>query len=172
MKKPVMIAIIVAIVVLVVIAGIAIFINVNGGSNTDNNKDKQAISASEFKTLMEQKGYSILDATDQFKSYEKIKQVYVAMSTDYSYKIEFYEVEDDAYATSFYNTNRYTFRTSKSDSDEETENNGEIENYSKYTLTSDTNYKLVTRINNTIIYADVNIDDKDNVENVLKELGY
>lgn len=77
------------------------------------NKEKDSMTASEFKNLMQEKGFVVSDATSQFSKYDYVEQVYVAAPSDYSYKIEFYELSDVEYATSFYNNNKSIFESSK-----------------------------------------------------------
>ncbi len=160
MKKSVIIAII-AVVILVVIGGV-IFVNLN--------KEKASITASSFYTTMSQKGYSVQDSTSQYSEYDYVKQVYIAVSKDYSYQIEFYELLDDSYATSFYNNNKSIFESSKGNASAETSVGGK--NYSKYTLSSNGQYMVVSKINNTVIYVKVDDDYKNTVKDILEELGY
>lgn len=160
MKKPVIIAII-AVVIVVAIVGV-IFVNLN--------KEKTSITASSFYTTMSQKGYSVQDANSQFSEYDYIKQVYIAASKDYSYQIEFYELLDDSYATSFYNNNKSIFESSKGNAS--TETSVGLKNYSKYTLSSNGKYMVVSRIDNTVIYVKVDDNYKDTVKAILDELGY
>jgi hypothetical protein len=119
---------------------------------------------------MSQKGYSVQDASSQFSEYSYIKQVYIAVSEDYSYQIEFYELSDDSYATTFYNNNESIFESSKGDAAIETSIG--LNNYSKYTLSSNGKYMVVSRIDNTVIYVDVDENYKDAVKTILDELGY
>ena len=44
--------------------------------------------------------------------------------------------------------------------------------YNKFVLSSDNQYKMLYRINNTVVYVDTRTKYKDDVLNVLKELGY
>lgn len=167
MKKPVIIAIVIAIV-LVVILGVAIFIN----SNREDSKEKiiEVHTAEDFKSAMEEKQHIVMDSTKQFENYENIKQLYIATNADYSYKIEFYELSDDEYATKFYNTNKYNFQKSKTESD--TETSTDLENGLKYTLLSDSKYKVVARKSNTIVYLDVDVSYKDTIDNILNGIGF
>ena len=160
MKKPVIIAII-AVVIVVAIVGV-IFINLN--------KEKTSITASDFYTTMSQKGYVVQDSSSQFSEYNYVKKSYIAASKDYSYQIEFYELVDDSYATSFYNNNKSIFESSKGNASAETSVG--LKNYSKYTLSSNGKYMVVSRINNTVIYVDVDDSYKDTVKSLLNELGY
>lgn len=160
MKKSVVIVLIV-VAIIIAILGIG-FINLN--------KEKTSITASSFKNSMEQKGYIVSDANSQFSEYDYVKQVYVAVNSDYSYKIEFYELADDNYATNFYNNNKSIFESSKGNTSTGTSTS--LKNYSKYTLSSNGKYMVVSRINNTVIYLNVDDSYKDMVKDLLKELGY
>ncbi len=161
MKKVVLIALIV--VVMVVVIGRVIFINLN-------NKEKTSITASSFYTTMSQKGYIVQDASSQYANYDYVKQVYIATSEDYSYQIKFYELLNDSYAISFYNNIKPIFGSSKGNAPVAT--NVALNNYSKYTLPLNGKYMVISRINNTIIYVDVDDNYKDTVKSILDELGY
>ena len=160
MKKSIIITVI-AVVIVVAILGV-VFINLN--------KEKDSITASSFYNTMSQKGYSVQDATNQFSDYNYIKQAYIAVSNDSSYQIEFYELQDDFYATSFYNNNKSNFESSKGSISAET--SAGLKNYSKYTLSSNGKYMVVSKIDNTVIYVDVEDNYKDTVKSILDELGY
>jgi len=132
--------------------------------------DKVALTPEEFKNKMEFKEFSIQDATSQMSDYDYIEQVYLAISKDSSYQIEFYELSDNDYAMAFFNNNKEIFEDSKSSSTSET--SVSIGNNNKYTLTTDGSYKVVSRIDNTVIYVNVYKDYKETVKDILDELGY
>lgn len=159
MKKPIIIAIVI-VVILIAIIGI-VFANLN--------KEKISITAESFKSSMEQKGYRITNANSQFSEYDYVKQVYIASSSDYSFQIEFYEFTDENYAMSFYTNNKSIFEASKGNS---AETSVSLKNYSKYTLSSNGKYMVVSRIDNTAIYVDVDDNYRDTVKAILDELGY
>ncbi len=154
--------IVLGIILVLVVGGIALFSSLN--------KEKESMTASEFKTLMEGKGFVVSDATNQFAQYDYVKQVYVAAPSDYSYKIEFYELSDVEYATMFYNNNKSIFESSKGNASGET--SVSMKNYSKYSLSTGGKFKVVSRIDNTVVYLNVDSDNKDTVKKLLDELGY
>lgn len=165
MKKPVIIAIIaVAIVAIIVVATIigVTFINLN--------KEKTPITASDFYNIMSQKGYIVQEASNQVSSNYYIKQSCIAISEDYTYQIEFYELIDDSYATNFYNNNKSIFESSKGNAAIET--NVGLKNYQKYTLSSNGKYMVVSRIGNTVIYIETADENKDTIKSILEEIGY
>lgn len=163
MKKPLIVAIITILLILIIAGGIGIILN-------NLNKEKISITSTSFKNSMEEKGYILTDANRQFEEYDYLEQVYVAVSSDYNFQIEFYELTNNSYAKNFFNNNKAIFESSKGSA--ATETNLNAKNYSKYTLSSNGKYKVVSRINNTVIYADVDDTYKDTVKSILDELGY
>ena len=133
-------------------------------------KTKNPITAEEFKNIMEQKEYITGDATAQYDEYGYVNKVYIAATKDRSYQIEFYVLEDIEYAKSFYNTNKKIFEEAKVSVS--AESNVNLKNSSKYTLSSNGEYKVVSRIDNTVIYVDTEDKNRDIVKDILKELGY
>ncbi len=133
-------------------------------------KTKPSISATEFSTIMNSKGYKITDASEQFAQYEYVTNAYIAGNKSLNYQIEFYELSDDTMAKSFFNQNKTNFENQKESVSAETNVNGK--NYSKYTLTTGNKYKVLSRIDNTVIYLDVDNSYKEEVKNILSELRY
>ena len=134
------------------------------------NLNKTSITASDFKTKMEEKGYTIKDATSQFSDYSYVKQVYLAIDSSMTYQIEFYELETNDDAVSFYNRNKQDFENKKGTGSVET--TVDFGNHSKYTLAGSDTYNVVSRIDNTAIYISVSKDLKSTIDKELKELGY
>lgn len=78
--------------------------------------NKQAITSSDFKSKMQNKGFDVQEATDQFVNYEYIKQVYIAVNNRSNHQIEFYEKLDTIGAESFYETNKEVLKNEKGSS--------------------------------------------------------
>lgn len=161
MKKGIIIGI-VAIIVVVLIAVSVLFIKLN--------KEKPSIDAQTFKKTMEEKGYQLADAKSQFSEYDYIEKVYLAADSNFSYQIEFYQLANNDYANQFYIKNMKKIESSKSSSSIET--NVSMKNYSKYTLLSNGKYMVISVINNTAIYVNVDESHKEEINNILKDLGY
>ncbi len=163
MKKATKIILIVtAILVIAAIITAIVFLNLN--------KSKEAIESVMFKTKMEEKGLTIMDASSQFLSVPEIGQVYLALEKNNNYKIEFYEFSNVDYAISFYNTNKNTFELTKGNASAET--SVDLNNYAKYTLSSNGKYMVVSRIEDTVIYSSVDDQYRDVIKEILKEIGY
>ena len=134
------------------------------------NKEKESITSEEFKSIMESKGYKIVEITSQYAQYGYIEKAYIATTNDRKYQIEFYTLSNDESAIYFYNTNKTIFENSKQGVTSET--NAELKNYSKYTLNNNGKYNVISRINNTAIYINEDEQYKDIIKDLLKEIGY
>ena len=66
--------------------------------------NKTAINTAQFKSIAENKGYTITDATSQYAQYGYINEATIA-SNNNEWQAEFYVLSDEGNATSMYNTN-------------------------------------------------------------------
>lgn len=157
-------------ITLIVVAIIVVIAVIGGALIFSLTKEKTSITASDFYSTMQQKGYVVQDAKSQFADYDYVKQVYIATNSDYTYKLEFYELEDVSYAISFYKNNKSIFENSKGNVS--AQNSVEGKNHAKYTLSSNGQYMVVSRINNTVIFVRVEDTYRDTIKSILEELGY
>lgn len=134
------------------------------------NKEVTPITAEEFKTEMEKRDFTIATATTQFAEADYVKQVYIALPSDYSYQIEFYEFTEEQYATSFYNNNKSIFE--KTAGSVKAENEINLKNHGKYAISTNGKYSSVIRVGNTAVYISVNDTYKDKVKEMIKKIGY
>ena len=133
--------------------------------------NKKALTAAEFSDKMSAENkYLVYDATNQFSNYDYIKKVYIVADKDANYQLEFYELDSTENAISFIKSNRKTFENAKGKSSVESE--VEIANYYKYTLKSNKKYKVLSRIDSTAVYVDVDETYKDQIDKILEEIGY
>ncbi len=132
---------------------------------------KEPLTSSSFEEQMTEAGYIVADCTEQYAEVDYIKKCYVALSDEEAkYQIEWYEISDADTAVQFFNTQKTIFEQSEGSTSATTSVNGT--NSSKYTLSTNGTYKLLSRIENTVIYIDCDSDYKDAVQEVLKTLGY
>jgi len=132
--------------------------------------NKEAIDEDDFISIMTDMKFKIVNVEEQFNQYKYFEEAIVAIQENNNYQIEFYELENDGYAKSFYETNKEIFEQSKTDTSIKT--NVDLTDSSKYTLTTDKEYKVLSRIEDTVIYLNVSKTYKDEVNNILKKLGY
>lgn len=130
---------------------------------------KDSITSDNFKEIMKDNDFYILDSKEQFSEYDYIKEALIAAYSD-DYQIEFYVLEDDRNALAFYKYNKEIFEASKEDFS--VYSNVDFDTNNKYTLVTEDSYKVISRIKNTVLYADVDKEYKNDVNKVIKKLGY
>lgn len=170
MKKStkIIIAVIVVLLVVIIVGAVLTFMGIFKFAN----KTKNPITTDNFMSSMESKGFIVTDTkSTQFASYDYITKATLALSSDYSYKIEFYELVDDNYANSFYASNKSLLESSAGNVVKtNVERNGK--NFSRFVLSANGKYSVVSRIANTVVYVNCDEANKDAVNSILQELGY
>ena len=132
--------------------------------------NKNVLSVDDFNKKMEDKGYTVQDASSQMSEVKEIENVSIAIDKDQEYQIEFYKLDSADSAVIFFNENKEIFENSKTNNNSYSEAN--MANFSTYTLTTNDKYKLLSRIDNTVLYIDVLKDAKSEVKELVKQLGY
>lgn len=129
---------------------------------------KAKLEPEQFKSRMENEGFEIKDASKEM-NYDYIVKIYVAKKTNYN--IEYYNIIDEEYAAIFYQNN-VEFINNNIVGDEKAVLEESGNNYSKYTVVYDGRYKLVSRIDNTVIFLNVSDRYKDDIDDLIERLGY
>lgn len=132
-------------------------------------KERKAIAVEEFQSKMTEKGFTVYDVREQFSSYSEVKGALVAKGDNY--QIEYLSFADDEGAKSSFAQNKSTFESSKG-TVTTTQVSVTTNNYEKYHLVSNGKYMSVTRVGNTIIYANVDSKYRTEVLDIIEDLGY
>lgn len=132
--------------------------------------NKTAISIDEFKEKMRDDSYYVVNSKEQFSEYDYIIDSYIAINSNKTFQIEFYKLSDIDNSVAFYNYNKDIFDASKTSNSAYTDVN--LNNISKYTLTTEDSYKVLSRIDDTVIYVNTNKEYKDEIKSILKKIGY
>ena len=132
---------------------------------------KEPVSTTDFETAAIQKGYIVQDGSDFFKDYDYFKLVTLAAPQDKAFQIEFYELNDEAVAKSFYDSNKNNFVMMKGDESFETNDSGK--NYEIYKLETYGKFMMIERVDNTVIYIhSTDSSNKQTIEAFLAEIKY
>lgn len=129
---------------------------------------KTALTNDQFIEKMEAAGYQIVDASNQFGEGD-VEAVTLAMM-DEKYQIEFYVLPSNDQTVGAFNNNKSSFEQMKGSGASTSEVN--LGNYNYYGLSTGEGYYVVSRIDNTMIFINASAEYKDEIKEVLKELGY
>lgn len=127
-------------------------------------------SGEEFKSIMREQKFYVMDTKEQFSEYDYIKESFAALDSDEKYLVEFYVISDLENALAFYNLNKSIFTAEETKYSVST--NIDKERKNKYTLTTDDKYKVISRIDSTVLYVDAPKESKNDVKKIIKKLGY
>ena len=131
-------------------------------------KNKKEMFIEDFKKKMESNGYYVQEVTNQFSNYNYINKVYIAQSKDKTFQIEFYSMNNDESAISFYEHNKSILESNVTSS----KTSVNVANYMKFSQTSNGKYSVVSRIGKSVLYVNANDKYKTEIKKVLNELGY
>ncbi len=130
---------------------------------------RKPISSDSFKLVGESDDYEITDVTESLNNNKGIMKALVARVKN-KYQVEYYTLDDSEVAQKMYDRNKKRFESQKNDNDKA--EIVETDNYSEYKLLTRGKYKLLSKIDNTLVYADVDEQYKDSVVEFAKQLGY
>lgn len=130
---------------------------------------RKPISSDSFKLVGESDDYEITDVTESLNNNKGIMKALVARVKN-KYQVEYYTLDDSEVAQKMYDRNKKRFESQKNDNDKA--EIVETDNYSEYKLLTKGKYKLLSKIDNTLVYADVDEQYKDSVVEFAKHLGY
>lgn len=140
-----------------------------------NGANKKAITSEEFKNTISSKGFNVNvleDAlTKEAITKAGIKGGYLTSEIeDKEYRINFFEFKDENSEQYMYYDAINTIRNEGNWNIEETTDKSM--NHTKYTALTNGNYMVVSRIGNTLIWATINADRKQELIDLLSEFGY
>ncbi len=132
---------------------------------------KDPVSTVDFEATAAQKGYIVQDGTDYFKDYDYIKLVTLAAPQDKAFQIEFYELNSEDTAKSFYNSNKNNFVMMKGEDSIDKSDSGS--NFDLYKLEVYGKFMMIERVQNTVVYVpSTDSTNKTSIESFLNELKY
>lgn len=147
-----------ALIILICIVGIIFILSKYNNKVLTNNT---------FIKKMKNLNFEIYDAKKQFGD-DIIKSATVAYTSNY--QIEFIVFKDVDSAKNAFVINKENFASNKTENDIEKSNSND--SYSLYYLTTSDKYMYVKRINNSLLYLDVDGNYKKDVDAVIKRLKY
>ena len=162
MKKSLVITLVIIGVVLVSIIGLVIM----GALSVS--KARESLTAKEFENIMLSKDFKIIDAKDQFPNTPHLEEALIALNDNY--QIEFYVLTNSEYADTMFINNQYNLEANKGDVSSYSTIN--FANGAKYTLSTNGKFSVITKIDNTLVYLNVDNEHKEDVKLILDEINY
>ena len=130
---------------------------------------REVISAEEFVSRMEGAGHTVEDFTSLLGGDDSgATAAFIADCG--AFETEFFVFETEAQAQAIYNQIQREFENMRGNVSSHTEVN--VSNYSRFRQTSDGMFKVVSRVENTMVVVVTDSDNQSDVDAVLDLLGY
>ena len=128
---------------------------------------KSVLHEKEFKEFFKDKEYVIMDVDEKVNSSDVVNAI-VSIKDDDSYKIEYYLFKNTTSAKVVYYNNRDAIKES---------NEGVLKeitgkNYEKFSFSNDESFKVVERVEDTLIFINTEKKYKNEIERLLESMGY
>ncbi|MBQ2972659.1 MAG: hypothetical protein IJE16_08990 [Ruminococcus sp.] len=129
---------------------------------------KEAKTPEEFKSFMEGKGFTVVDSTLFAQDIIKADTVLTALGDNY--EIDYYELSTQTGASSLFELNKEAFENEETAVNLTTHLSSD--NFDYYSLVSDTGFHMTARVDNTVVYCYTDAEYKDEIVELITELGY
>ncbi len=130
---------------------------------------KTPLTTDDFITNANSSNFTTQDVTSDFSSEPSVLKATIALNSK-GYQVEFYELSEESIAKSMFNTNKADFESLKSSKYTDSEVNAG--NYNTYSLSTESEYMYLSRVDKTFLYLKVDISNKDAVKEFIDKIGY
>ena len=128
----------------------------------------EPITASEFREIVEDLGYTVTDITDQYTQHNHVLKSLVFQEDDLF--VQFLEVDTRENAVGMFNTNRSFVETQQGNMNSSSSIN--TAQHALYRLRTSTTYYIVRRIDTTVVYAHSSSANANRLDEIIRALGY
>ena len=131
---------------------------------------KEIISADDFKTTVEKRGFTVSRSEGNEDDKAKGIQYSSIAVKDDGMTIMFVEFDNEGNAMSLFTSNKEDAESQKSGNYSQNEVN--VGNYNTYELTDNSYYKYLSRVGNTLLITVVKKENKETIREIIDELNY
>lgn len=165
--------IIILLPIVAVVALIAIF-----GFFFINGQPKEVATVKQVMSAMTERGFTPVDSTDTFRSAWGENGIHLEESVSFelgSTKMHFFVTDSDSFAQSL-RSSYFSYLKYKSGrfgtSGTNIEYSSSMANFTVYTVKTDKYYSVCTRVGNTVLYAEADIDANKQLLQIIEKIGY
>lgn len=132
---------------------------------------KKAITSEKFTSLASEQGLNTTDLTlEAAATYGYVKSAVFAYNTIGDLQVEFYILENNDKAKSLFNSSKSIVETRKTGSYKDKSVN--LANYNIYEISAGGSYVYMSRVDNTLFYAEASDSYKNEIKSLVKKMGY
>ncbi len=128
---------------------------------------KVSLSSLDFKKVMEKNGYLITDDSDKYLDYGFVKKAYTATDPKANFSIVYFDYNDEKQILKTYDMYKKDIMKKKGSFKSK-----DKKNYRRVILTGGKKYFVLVCIDNTLVYVSTSLEYKNEVDDILKKIGY
>ncbi len=134
---------------------------------------REPIDADKFESTAISSGYSVQIDNDFGKEYNSIDNAFVASDEQDDYQIAYLVINSSDNAKEIFQSKKADLEKIKSENEGNNHSSASSSSkFEKYKLTTKDHFLYIARIENTVILINAGIEDKEEVEKFIKEIGY
>lgn len=137
--------------------------------------DKKVITPEDFSQKATADDMQIGDATEQYAQYDHIVNVTVAKHSD-GWQVELLTSKDAETAIGMYESNKEDFENTGSSATEDQTGSAysqiSVGNSNVYSAERGGKFQYLCRVDNTLLYANIDMQYKDAAQDFIKKIGY
>ncbi len=131
-------------------------------------EEKVVKTLDDFQAACSNQGFTVTDNMGEYQNVDYITGSYIATLDNMTIEMVIYDNADDA--TKAQESQIDVFNTMKGSGAVINKDKGK--NYYKYDMVTNGFYTVNTKVDNTLIFSRVSVDNKDTIEKILNEMGY
>ena len=131
-------------------------------------KEKEVKGINDYETVCGNNNYQIIDRMERYVNDSYITNSKACVLDNG--EIEMVQYDNETSAKEAQDKQIGQFKNYKSTGNIIKASKGK--NYYKYTMVSNGYYMVSSRIDNTLIFTKIKLDDKDNIDKILEDMGY
>ena len=133
-----------------------------------SNEEKVAKTLNDFEVACNNQGFIVTDNMGEYQNVDYITGSYIATLNDVTIEMVIYDNADNA--SKAQKSQIEVFNTMKGSGAVINKDKGK--NYYKYDMVTNGFYTVNAKVDNTLIFSRVSVDNKDTIEKILNEMGY
>ena len=133
-----------------------------------SDKEKEVKDLSDFTVASSNLGFTVTSNMDNYADIDYIKDAMVATKDATTLEMVIYDNSENAKKAQ--DNQIETFKKLKGSGANTNSDKGK--NYYKYTMITNGFYMISSRVDNTLVFSRIPVDNKDSVDSIIDELGY
>jgi len=128
--------------------------------------EKEILTPNAFSAILKNRDFQIVDLSEQYKNNKKINTVVIGKNKDY--QIEYFIMKNEEDAINLFEENIKYIK----DNNAVSETKKEGTNYQKNIFISKQKYYAIVKVAHTFLYAEADVDNIEEIDEVLEEMNY